>query len=117
MNAEFIFWPRYTDYTEPDLVLIVGTYYLLIEAKFHSNFAGKNDKETSQLMREIRGGSLEARNLGKEFRLVALTADYVYRTEEFTHVESELNDINFKWISWQQICNYLLEILEEKDLP
>ncbi len=32
-DAEFLFWPRYEDNTEPDLVIIVGDYYLLIEAK------------------------------------------------------------------------------------
>ena len=31
-RAEFIFWPRYEENTEPDLVIIVGDYYLLIEA-------------------------------------------------------------------------------------
>jgi len=32
-KAEFIFWPRFEENTEPDLVIIVGKYYLLIEAK------------------------------------------------------------------------------------
>lgn len=34
-------------------------------------------------MREVRGGSLEARNLGKKFCIIALTADFSYKTENF----------------------------------
>jgi len=37
-DAEFIFWPTYTDNTEPDLVIIIGSYYLLVETKYHSGF-------------------------------------------------------------------------------
>jgi len=31
-KAEFRFWPVFEDGTEPDLIIIVGDYYLLIEA-------------------------------------------------------------------------------------
>jgi hypothetical protein len=37
-SAQFIFWPRFDDQTEPDLVLIVGNYYILVEAKYSSSF-------------------------------------------------------------------------------
>ena len=38
VQAEFRFWPFYPDGTQPDLVILVGSYYLLIEAKYHSGF-------------------------------------------------------------------------------
>jgi hypothetical protein len=37
-EAEFIFWPCFPDSTQPDLVILVGNYYLLFEAKYHSGF-------------------------------------------------------------------------------
>ena len=38
-EAEFRFWPIFEDGTEPDLVIIIGNYYLLIEAKYFSGFS------------------------------------------------------------------------------
>jgi len=110
-NAEFLFWPRYTDHTEPDLVIIVGKYYLLIESKFHSPV----DRE--QLLKEDENGSFEANNLDKEFHLIALTADYYYRPEQFQDGDGNLPSSNFRWISWQQIMHFLLETIEQEKLP
>ena len=42
--AEFIFWPRFEENTEPDLVIIVGNYYLVFEAKYHSGFGEETEK-------------------------------------------------------------------------
>jgi len=120
-NAEFLFWPKYTDRTEPDLVIIVGKYYLLIEAKLHSKFAMDDDNERSQLIREIRNGRYEASNLAKEFYLIALTADYYYKAEQFEHITEELLKeelplAKFLWINWQQITHFLLETMEQAKL-
>jgi len=115
-NAEFLFWTRYDDGTEPDLVITVGDYYILIEAKFRSKFDGENEEGRRQLLREVRSGSLEARNLGKKFYIIALTADFSYKPENFQHIERQLQLHNFKWISWQRICGFLLEIVEQKNL-
>ena len=38
-NAEFIFWPKYDDRTEPDLVIVCGDNYILFEAKLYSDFS------------------------------------------------------------------------------
>ncbi|MDP2932277.1 MAG: hypothetical protein Q8O05_07280 [Chloroflexota bacterium] len=47
--AEFSFWPKFDDNTEPDLILVVGKYYLLFEAKFQfyieSSLRGIRDDE------------------------------------------------------------------------
>lgn len=117
VNAEFSFWTRYDDGTEPDLVITVGDYYILIEAKFRSKFDGENGEERSQLLREVRSGSLEACNLGKKFYIIALTADFSYKPENFQHIERQLRLHNFKWINWQRICGFLLEIVEQENLP
>jgi hypothetical protein len=52
-NAEFIFWPTYEDGTEPDLVLLVGRYYILFEAKYFSDFGTDDEKNPEQLMWEF----------------------------------------------------------------
>lgn len=115
-NAEFQFWMRYPDYTEPDLVMLVGNFYILIEAKLHSTFEGETKERKAQLLRELQGGSYEARNLGKEFYLVAVTADYLYKPEQFEIIRDILPVANFRWINWQQICGWLLQILEEEKM-
>ena len=72
-TAEFLFWTTYDDRTEPDLVIIVGNYYLLFEAKYYSGFGEKTDERKAQLVRELQGGLQEARNRGKEFYPVSYT--------------------------------------------
>jgi len=115
--AEFQFWPKYADRTEPDLVIIVGQFYILIEAKFRSSFEWAEEVERSQLWREIQGGHSEARSLGKEFCLVALTADYMYKPQNFQHIRTqELASVKFKWMNWQQIYDYLLEVMDTMPL-
>jgi hypothetical protein len=115
-NAEFQFWPKYADKTEPDLVIIAGKYYLLIEAKYFSSFEWSGEKESSQLSREIKGGLYEAKSLNKEFYLAAVTADYVYKPDDFRKVREAVSFKNLVWINWQRIYILLISILEEKHL-
>ena len=37
-EAEFIFWQRYEENTEPDLIIRTGKHYILFEAKYFSDF-------------------------------------------------------------------------------
>jgi hypothetical protein len=105
-DAEFIFWPRYEDKTEPDLVIIAGDYYLLIEAKYFSGFSEETSETKAQLVREIENGKLEARNYGKEFRLIAITADHYYKREIFEILKSyPMRD--FMWTNWQRVAAFL----------
>src|SRR5271157_4611599 len=67
LNAEFLFWPRYEDNTEPDLVIIMGDFYLLVEAKYHSGFGQETQSKEHQLVREIEGGIIESKKLEKKF--------------------------------------------------
>lgn len=110
-DAEFVFWPSFDDYTEPDVVMIVGSYYILFEAKYLSDFGQETDKHKSQLVREIEGGLLEAQALGKEFILVAITADYYYIKEKYFEVTTKPT-CNFKWINWQAVSSMLLRLIE-----
>lgn len=110
-NAEFIFWPRFEKNTEPDLIIIVGDYYLLIEAKYFSGFTEETKKTKAQLLREIEGGKLEANNYGKDFRLIAITADHYYKEDKFEIIPSDFLP-HFKWSNWQSVSSFLYNILE-----
>ena len=109
-EAEFKFWPVFEDGTEPDLVIIVGEYYLLIEAKYFSGFGEKTETTDDQLKREIKGGQLEAFSYGKEFYLIAITADYYFKKDKFKAILPRYKSY-FKWTNWQCIASFLDNIL------
>jgi len=94
-EAEFIFWP----------------HYLLIEAKYFSDFGGETDKTKAQLIREIEGGRLEAKNYGKDFVLIPITADSYYKKFKFQAITSD-SKLHFKWTNWQKVSWLLTNILE-----
>ncbi|MGB6679874.1 MAG: hypothetical protein WBF08_00940 [Candidatus Bathyarchaeia archaeon] len=102
-NAEFVFWPVYEDGTEPDVVVIVGGYYILFEAKYYSDFG------PDQLKREIEGGRKDAQYKQKQFFLVAITADYSEPKEKFHKVRQS---IDFRWVNWQFVTAFLEKKLE-----
>ncbi len=114
-NAQFIFWHRFEENTEPDLVIIVGNYYLLFEAKYLSGFSKRTEKVEAQLIREIEGGMLEAKNLGKEFRIIAITADYYEKKEKFNDIPPKYRKY-LKWTNWQGVASFLCCILENNNI-
>lgn len=111
IEAKFLFWPRFEENTEPDLVIIVGRYYLLIEAKYRSAFSGGTQKSKAQIIREIEGGVLEATNYRKIFKYVAITGDYYYKEDKFKLIPSEYVP-HFIWTNWQYVASFLNNILE-----
>lgn len=128
-EAEFIFWPTYEDGTEPDLVILVGDYYLLFESKYFSDFGKKTltledqlarEALDYQLVREATEGPKAAKEIGKRFFIIAITADYYFKPERFEFKEDVKKDFKedfkryFKWINWQTITELLLSLIEEK---
>lgn len=111
INAEFNFWPSFDDYTEPDLVIIVGDYYLLIEAKYTSGFGKETEFKEHQLIREINGGQLEANNLEKSLKIIAVTEDY-YKPDELARVVPKKFLPNLIWLNWQSIAFFINHTLE-----
>ena len=110
-EAKFVFWPRFEENTEPDLVIIVGDYYLLIEAKYFSEFGGETEKTKAQLLRELEGGWLEAKNYGKDFNLIVITGDYYFKKEKFSIIPRRFIS-NFKWTNWQFVSTFVTNLLE-----
>ena len=111
IEAEFLFWPRFEENTEPDLVIIVGNYYFLVEAKYFSDFGGETDKTKSQLIREIEGGKLDAKNYSKDFILIAITADSYRKDYKFEVIPKGFRP-HFVWTNWQKVSWLLTNILE-----
>jgi hypothetical protein len=110
-TAEFVFWPRFEEHTEPDLVIIVGDFYLLIEAKYFSDFDTGTQHIKAQLLREIECGLLEARNYGKEFRLIAITADSYFKDVKFKSIPVSCIS-QCIWTNWQKFASFLYDVLE-----
>jgi hypothetical protein len=117
VNADFRFWPRYDDATEPDCVLVVGRYYILFEAKHLSGFGVESGNRKGQIEREIEGGMAEAHSLNREFVYVALTSHYHRPTSLLDHISID-GGRNILWLNWQRIARLLLESLESQaDIP
>jgi hypothetical protein len=111
-GAKFLFWPRlYEDYTEPDLVMIVGNYYLLVEAKYFSDFAEGTQKTKAQLIREVNNGINDAKNYGKVFSLIAITADSYEKEERLSTLPIDLRDCCV-WTNWQTVAEFLYKIIQ-----
>ena len=109
-EAVFRFWPVFEDSTEPDLVIMVGNYYLLIEAKYFSEFSAGTEKDEPQLLRELKNGKLDAKNYDKEFNLIAITADYYYKKDKFKVIPQKYRP-HFRWTNWQSVSSFLDNIL------
>ena len=106
--ARFQFWPTYPDGTEPDVVLEVGRYYLLVEAKLDSPFGlDPADPTRDQLNRELRQGQLEADVAGLDFRLVTLTRESWGNPERYPNLRGEPCWI---WTNWQAMTRLLARI-------
>lgn len=112
-QAIFEFWPQYQDGTEPDVVIQTNNYYLLLEAKYFSDFGKETPKTKAQLTREVENGKREANNQGKLFKLIAVTADSYERPERLDSLPKGL--IPFcKWTNWQTVAKYLKQVLENQ---
>ncbi len=112
IDAEFLFWPRYDDGTEPDIVILIGPHYLLFEAKYFSPVAEENNCKAGQLVREFKQGISEAKNLGLAFRLVAITADSCSPDEILSDIPAIYRS-SVDWVNWQTLAGILLNTLEE----
>lgn len=111
-SAIFVFWPTFDDFTEPDLVLIVGDYYILVEAKFTSSFGQERGDIQHQLIREYHGGKAEAKKVEKTFILMTITADPFYHPAIFQSTPEWLVR-EVLWTHWQGVTIFLEKILEE----
>lgn len=112
-RAEFEFWPVYADATEPDLVLRVGHWYLLFEAKLLSGFSrDAAQPERNQLRRELRGGRKAAEAEALRFRLVTVTRESWCDPTRYPELEAERPTWVFS--NWQTIAQVLMDRTPEE---
>ncbi len=109
-DAEFTFWPRYDDGTEPDLVVTCGKYYLLFEAKLYSDFSPETKTTDAQIDREISMGRMSADNMNKEFVYIPITAEYYEDKNKYKKYKGA--DFKFIWTNWQFISSFIEDQLE-----
>jgi hypothetical protein len=112
-KAEFKFWPNYDDHTEPDVIVCIGPYYLLFEAKFYSDFGKETEILESQIKRELKQGLSEAVNQNKEFFYIPITANYVRPKAILTEAPKKYHKY-CKWINWQKVSRLINSIQNDK---
>lgn len=98
-KVDLFFWLKYTERTEPDVVVITDNYYILFEAKYLS------DLDLKQVKRETEIGVKVAKKMGKQFIYVAITNDYHFETNKFRIIKDYLNNAKVKneWMNWSMI--------------
>ena len=112
-RANFNFWPRYPDNTEPDLVITCGRYYILFEAKYKSGFSPETLTLASQIDREVKMGKREAEIQNREFVFIAITAEYYFIKKKYA---KHANRSYFHWTNWSAITTYLFGMIEQDKL-
>lgn len=96
LRSDLIFWPRFADGTEPDLVVITDDSAVVIEAKTGAPFG------TNQLQREwdgLRGWGPAA---GLQRRLLAITSDSIVPSEVTSH-RAVVGSDRVGWMSWTDV--------------
>lgn len=106
-GAAFRFWPTFPDNTEPDLVIEVGRYYVLVEAKLHAGYGKDNEHhDRHQLLREARGGRHEAQVVGKEFILLTVTDEPIPHDSVYDVLKG-VDRQSWRWTNWSRIAQLL----------
>lgn len=120
-RAALQFWPTFVDGTEPDVLVTIGSFCVVFEAKLHSSFGRSRAQADHQLIREWRQSRrwVKARALRNAY-VIAVTADYseppdVGAANRFIEHQHGTPDA-IRWISWQQIA-LLLESLAAELKP
>jgi len=106
-GAAFHFWPTLPDNTEPDLVIEVGRYYILIEAKLHAGYGKDHEHhDRHQLLREIRGGRHEAQSTGRDFVLLTVTDEPIPHNSVYDVLKG-VDRQSWRWTNWSRIARLL----------
>ena len=105
LEAEFYFWPTLENGVEPDVVIVAGDHYCLVEAKYIGSVLS-----VEQILKELNSGSIHARNRRMKMHLLAITDDY---SIPVICADPQLTSAPLSWTSWGQFCSFLESILDE----
>lgn len=107
--AQLVFWPKFYDGTEPDVVVLTPHHAILVEAKEHAGFGHR------QLEREWNGLSNYLPARGRELLMVAVTNDATVPSP-ISEFRATLGDpTQCSWLSWTDIADVIKE--GAADLP
>jgi len=111
-KAEFSFWEKFEDRTEPDLIIRTPSHFILIEAKYLSPLV------LEQLKREFEGGKKLAKREKRHFYLVVVTSAFAMPDLLKTFRDSlpKEDESRVNWTSWQQIAQMVEEITHLPDV-
>jgi len=112
-TAEFSFWERMADRTEPDVIVRTASALLLIEAKYLSALGA----DRTQLRRELDGGKKLARP-GQSLHLIAVTVDPACpdALDAFRQTLEPEEATRVHWTSWQQIAELMESICSDPEV-
>ncbi|MHA2380884.1 MAG: hypothetical protein ACXADS_16555 [Candidatus Thorarchaeota archaeon] len=110
-NAEFRFWEKMPDRTEPDVSIRTASTLIFIEAKY----LGSLGADPTQLRREFERGR-ELAQPGLTFHLIAVTAGPVRpdTLESFCETLSPQDRSKVHWVSWQMIALLMEQVLSDQ---
>ncbi len=127
-QAKLTFWPRFSNGVEPDVIIEVGPWVVVIEAKYGAPFSKGPDPRDHQLYGEWRAGraSVSARKLQGPL-LLAVTTDPAEPpdiglvrglvTQDEPSEESIPVEEQIRWLRWQTIAAIIEAALSELTLP
>lgn len=116
-RARVELWPRLSAGTEPDVMLTVGRWLILVEAKYRSGFGIDADR-THQLEREWRHGRDHAAARKLKGPLIVAVTDDPRTPAEIHGVREALEDAvvqaagfsaadAIRWVPWQSLARIL----------
>jgi len=110
-NAEFHFWEKMPDRTEPDVSIRMASTLIFIEAKYLTPLG----TDPTQLRREFERGR-ELIQPGQTFHLIAVTADVACpdALESFRKTVETHDAGNVHWTSWQMIAQLMEQVCSDQ---
>jgi len=111
-KADFSFWEKFKDRTEPDVIIRTPSHFILVEAKYLSALASE------QLEREFKVGKKTAKSEKRDFYLVAVTSGFAMPDvfKSFSDSLTEEDGSRVKWTSWQEIGRMVEDIANLSDV-
>jgi hypothetical protein len=112
-NAEFRFWEKMIDRTEPDVSIRTASTLIFVEAKYLSPLGA----DPTQLQREFERGR-ELIQPGQAFHLIAVTTDAAYPgvLKSFCEALEPHDAGNVHWTSWQMIAQLMEQVCSDQQI-
>ncbi len=118
-KQSFHFWHSYKDGTEPDIIIQNDDMYIVVEAKYLSDFDYGSTKMKPQIVREIEEGRKDAED--KDFYYLAVTNEdnidwysKIQKCDEYTEFLNSNYDCLCQ-ITWKSVYEIIKDCINEVD--